>query len=51
MKKTSPERMSFSITFLNGFWEGLERVLGSFWERFGRDLEALGKFLTSFLLR
>ena len=23
---------------------GLGRVLGSFWERFGRDLEALGQF-------
>ena len=49
MKKTSPERMLFSITFLNGFWEGWERVLGSFWERFGRDFEPLGQFFDVFV--
>ena len=44
VKKTFPKTMFFSHTFFNGFWKGLGRDLGGFWEGFGTfwaSLEAL----------
>ena len=43
-KNTSPQTMLFLIAFFNGFWDGLGRVLESFWERFGSIWRALGHF-------
>ena len=43
-KKTSSQTMFFLIAFFNGFWDGLGRVLESFWERFGSIWRALGHF-------
>ena len=40
--KTLPKTMYFSHAFLNGFWRVLGRVLGVFWEGFGRSLASLG---------
>ena len=48
MKKTIPKTMYFSHAFFYRFWRGLGRVLGGFWESFGRPLAFLGALLSLF---
>ena len=44
MKKTLPKTMYFSHAFFNGFWRGLGRVLGGFWEGLGAPWRLLEHF-------
>jgi hypothetical protein len=46
--KTLPKTMYFSHAFLNGFWRVLGRVLGVFWDGFGRSLASLGPLFCVF---
>ena len=47
-RNTLRTTLFFSLVFCNGFWVGLERVLGGFWEAFGGSWGLLGQFLASF---
>ena len=48
VKTTLRKTLFFSLVFFIGFWVGLERVLGGFWEAFGGSWGLLGQFLASF---
>ena len=47
-KKTIPKTMYFSHAFFYRFRRGLRRVLGGFWESFGRPLAFLGALSSLF---
>ena len=44
-EKTVPKTMFFSTACFYRFWEGLEGILGRFWEGFGASLTSLGALL------
>ena len=48
LKKSGSKTMFFSISFFYGFWVGLGRILGGFWEGFGGSWRLLAHFWASF---